>query len=606
MERYQVQKKIGQGSFGLVHLARSKTPPADYVVIKEIKLSKLSRRHFLELHNDDAKLNNFKRLTTRISGLLFRSYFIVMKYCQGGDLYSKINRQRGRHFPEGLILKYFAQVCQALDYIHGQNILHRDIKSQNIFLTREDEVKLGDFGISRILDGTHDYARTCIGTPYYLSPEVWENRPYNKKSDIWALGCVLYEMTTLKHAFEAGCMKNLILKIIRGSYPAIPNRYSYDIRALIASMLKKNPKERPTLASILKRGFLQRCNQGLPARSNGRKLSPRTKARPKSAQTEDRPSFNSKSPLKELGGSRKPKSPNKRIARIVFKEDFPFLNFLRDERKHGNVKGKKTKKHNIESKTRVLQISTSLGQRKTKSQELSNRARLRHQQQKQGKASFGKGDPLKLTPMLKSPAGVAMWVEFGSSKTPQHKKRWNHKPIPEPDLHSETFTVEPSHLATITEEHDNRSKSGAFMRTIKKLMCTHESNIAVIESCTNLLESESNLSDQKSQSQSLPNLVTPDLLQSLDLDQTESVKEGDAVSSGLGDGIHGYLEEQRVLLEQKVGVGPLLKVYRLIEDLEESENEQIDYTDLKQILGPGHECYIDDIIQLVVADSFFQ
>jgi NIMA (never in mitosis gene a)-related kinase len=68
-------------------------------------------------------------------------------------------------------------------------------------------LKLGDFGIARILDGPHDYARTCIGTPYYLSPEVWENKPYNSKSDVWAMGCVLYEMTTLKHAFEAGTKK---------------------------------------------------------------------------------------------------------------------------------------------------------------------------------------------------------------------------------------------------------------------------------------------------------------------------------------------------------------------------------------------------------------
>ena len=69
---------------------------------------------------------------------------------------------------------------------------------------RHGLLKLGDFGIARILNGTHDYARTCIGTPYYLSPEVWESKPYNSKSDLWAMGCVLYEMTTLRHAFEAG------------------------------------------------------------------------------------------------------------------------------------------------------------------------------------------------------------------------------------------------------------------------------------------------------------------------------------------------------------------------------------------------------------------
>ena len=129
-------------------------------------------------------------------------------------------------------------------------------------------VKLGDFGIARILDGTSDYAKTCIGTPYYLSPEICENKPYNNKSDLWAMGCVLYEMATLKHAFQAGSMKNLILKIIRGSYPPVHSRYSYDLRHLVTALLKRNPKERPSLDSILRKGFIQKVGsyltQGLP------------------------------------------------------------------------------------------------------------------------------------------------------------------------------------------------------------------------------------------------------------------------------------------------------------------------------------------------------
>ncbi len=136
----------------------------------------------------------------------------------------------------------------------------RDIKSQNIFLTSGQRVvKLGDFGIARILAGTHDYARTCVGTPYYLSPEVWENRPYDSKSDLWALGCVLYEMATLKHAFEAGCMRSLVLKIIRGSYPPISPSYSYDLRHLVAALLRKRPSERPTPAAILRKGFVRKA-----------------------------------------------------------------------------------------------------------------------------------------------------------------------------------------------------------------------------------------------------------------------------------------------------------------------------------------------------------
>ena len=102
--------------------------------------------------------------------------FIVMEFCEGGDLYNFINNQRGRLLPERTILKFFAQMCRALQFIHSKKILHRDIKSQNIFLSSGNVLKIGDFGIAKILQGTHDYARTCIGTPFYLSPEVWENR----------------------------------------------------------------------------------------------------------------------------------------------------------------------------------------------------------------------------------------------------------------------------------------------------------------------------------------------------------------------------------------------------------------------------------------------
>ncbi|CAH8856746.1 unnamed protein product [Trichobilharzia szidati] len=141
--------------------------------------------------------------------------YIIMEYCDQGDLYTKINKQNGVLMPETLILDYFVQISLALKHIHDRMILHRDIKTQNVFLTSKGRLKLGDFGIAKVLNHTLDLARTCIGTPYYLSPEICENKPYDHKSDIWALGCVLYEMTTLKHAFEAGNMKNLVLKIIR-------------------------------------------------------------------------------------------------------------------------------------------------------------------------------------------------------------------------------------------------------------------------------------------------------------------------------------------------------------------------------------------------------
>ncbi|XP_044286836.1 serine/threonine-protein kinase Nek1 isoform X6 [Varanus komodoensis] len=154
------------------------------------------------------------------------------------------------------IMDWFIQICLALKHVHDRKILHRDIKSQNIFLTKDGTIQLGDFGIARVLNSTVELARTCIGTPYYLSPEICENKPYNNKSDIWALGCVLYEMCTLKHAFEAGNMKNLVLKIISGSFPPVSVHYSHELRCLISQLFKRNPRDRPSVNSILEKPFI--------------------------------------------------------------------------------------------------------------------------------------------------------------------------------------------------------------------------------------------------------------------------------------------------------------------------------------------------------------
>jgi NIMA (never in mitosis gene a)-related kinase len=90
------------------------------------------------------------------------------------------------------------------------------LKTQNIFLTKNKIIKVGDLGIARVLKSNNDMATTIIGTPYYMSPELFTNKPYNSKSDVWALGCCVYEMTTLRHAFNAKDMTSLVLKITRG------------------------------------------------------------------------------------------------------------------------------------------------------------------------------------------------------------------------------------------------------------------------------------------------------------------------------------------------------------------------------------------------------
>uniref|UniRef100_W5MTR5 non-specific serine/threonine protein kinase n=1 Tax=Lepisosteus oculatus TaxID=7918 RepID=W5MTR5_LEPOC len=260
MDKYTKVSKIGEGSFGKAILVKSKEDGKQYV-IKEINISKMSNKERQESRREVAVLANMKhpnivqyRESFEETGCLY----IVMDYCEGGDLFKRINAQKGVLFSEDQIMDWFVQICLALKHVHDRKILHRDIKSQNIFLTKDGTIQLGDFGIARVLNSTVELARTCIGTPYYLSPEICENKPYNNKSDIWALGCVLYEMCTLKHAFEAGNMKNLVLKIIRGSYPPVSVHYSYDLRNLMSHLFKRNPKDRPSVNSILENPFISR------------------------------------------------------------------------------------------------------------------------------------------------------------------------------------------------------------------------------------------------------------------------------------------------------------------------------------------------------------
>ncbi|XP_055493448.1 serine/threonine-protein kinase Nek3 isoform X1 [Leucoraja erinacea] len=254
MDEYRVLKVIGEGSFGRALLVQTRHENYKYVM-KEIQLSKnpsglqRSRREAVLLAtmkhpNIVAFIDSFEA-----EGHLY----IVMEYCDGGDLTQKLLQQKQQLFPEETVLNLFVQICLGMKHIHDKRVLHRDIKTKNVFLTKNGVVKLGDFGSAHLLKSPLAFAHTYVGTPYYVSPEIWENKPYNNKSDIWALGCVLYEICALRHPFQSNSWKSLILKICKGSYAPIPSLYSYELHYILKQMFKRSSKDRPSINTILAR-----------------------------------------------------------------------------------------------------------------------------------------------------------------------------------------------------------------------------------------------------------------------------------------------------------------------------------------------------------------
>eukprot|EP00906_Rhabdomonas_costata_P026487 RCo037704 len=187
--------------------------------------------------------------------------YIIMEYADGGDLLQKIQLQKkdpgGARFSEDQIMTWFIQMALAVKHMHENKILHRDLKSANIFLTKENAVKIGDFGFGKIMANTIAQAKTLCGTPYYFSPELCTGRPYNNKSDIWALGCILAEMCCLGHAYDAKNIKELVKRVTKGTYQPIPSCYSSDLHRLIEIMLTKDQAARPNIKSVLTLDYVQ-------------------------------------------------------------------------------------------------------------------------------------------------------------------------------------------------------------------------------------------------------------------------------------------------------------------------------------------------------------
>ncbi|XP_025136772.1 serine/threonine-protein kinase Nek8 isoform X2 [Bubalus bubalis] len=253
MEKYERIRVVGRGAFGIVHLCLRKADQK-LVIIKQIPVEQMTKEERQAAQNECQvlKLLNHPNVIEYYENFLEdKALMIAMEYAPGGTLAEFIQKRCNSLLEEETILHFFVQILLALHHVHSHLILHRDLKTQNILLDKHRMVvKIGDFGISKILS-SKSKAYTVVGTPCYISPELCEGKPYNQKSDIWALGCVLYELASLKRAFEAANLPALVLKIMSGTFAPISDRYSPELRQLVLSLLSLEPAQRPPLSHIM-------------------------------------------------------------------------------------------------------------------------------------------------------------------------------------------------------------------------------------------------------------------------------------------------------------------------------------------------------------------
>jgi len=220
LKDFEIGKELGKGAFGSVFIVKRKEDSNIYAM-KRVKISQLNTKERENALNEVRILASLNH--TNIVGYKeaffeeeTRTLNIVMEFADDGDLESKIQKciKNKVPFSEKEIWNCLIQIIQGLKYLHENKVMHRDLKCANIFLLKNGTVKLGDLNVSKIVK--MGMCSTQTGTPYYASPEVWADKPYDYKSDIWSVGCIMYELCTLKPPFRGSNLDQLFRNVTKG------------------------------------------------------------------------------------------------------------------------------------------------------------------------------------------------------------------------------------------------------------------------------------------------------------------------------------------------------------------------------------------------------